>query len=115
MVNQISRQTSCLPTSLLLCLAPVQSLRFPQGGRMSFTQRLDEIRTGFERPFWVANISEIFERLPTTGPFLPSPSISRKSSTSRPSRPARFPARRMPAIHFSLPTANGLASSPTAN
>jgi len=22
-----------------------------------------EIRTGFERPFWVANISEIFERL----------------------------------------------------
>jgi POT family proton-dependent oligopeptide transporter len=30
---------------------------------MSFTQRLDEIRTGFERPFWVANISELFERL----------------------------------------------------
>jgi proton-dependent oligopeptide transporter, POT family len=25
--------------------------------------RLDEIRTGFERPFWVANISELFERL----------------------------------------------------
>jgi proton-dependent oligopeptide transporter, POT family len=30
---------------------------------MSFRQRLDEIRTGFERPFWVANISELFERL----------------------------------------------------
>ncbi|MGZ3518609.1 MAG: MFS transporter [Vulcanimicrobiaceae bacterium] len=26
-------------------------------------QRLSEILTGFERPFWVANISEIFERL----------------------------------------------------
>ena len=24
---------------------------------------MQEIRTGFERPFWVANISEIFERL----------------------------------------------------
>jgi len=30
---------------------------------LSFAQRLSEIRTGFERPFWVANISEIFERL----------------------------------------------------
>jgi dipeptide/tripeptide permease len=30
---------------------------------MSFSQRLNEIREGFERPFWVANISEIFERL----------------------------------------------------
>lgn len=30
---------------------------------MSFTQRLDEVRMGFERPFWVANISELFERL----------------------------------------------------
>jgi proton-dependent oligopeptide transporter, POT family len=30
---------------------------------MSFTQRLHEIRDGFERPFWVANISELFERL----------------------------------------------------
>lgn len=25
-------------------------------------QRLEEVRTGFERPFWVANTSEIFER-----------------------------------------------------
>lgn len=30
---------------------------------MSFSQRLDEVRTGFERPFWVANVSELFERL----------------------------------------------------
>ena len=30
---------------------------------MSFTERLHEIKTGFERPFWVANITELFERL----------------------------------------------------
>ena len=30
---------------------------------MSFTQRFQEIRTGFERAFWVANITELFERL----------------------------------------------------
>jgi dipeptide/tripeptide permease len=30
---------------------------------MSLMQRLEEVRTGFERPFWVANISELFERL----------------------------------------------------
>jgi proton-dependent oligopeptide transporter, POT family len=30
---------------------------------MSFGGRLKEIRDGFERPFWVANISELFERL----------------------------------------------------
>lgn len=36
---------------------------------MSFDQRLQEIRTGFERPFWVANISEIFERLAYYGAF----------------------------------------------
>lgn len=30
---------------------------------MSFAQRWREIRAGFERPFWVANISELFERL----------------------------------------------------
>jgi dipeptide/tripeptide permease len=30
---------------------------------MSLSQRFEEIRTGFERPFWVANISELFERL----------------------------------------------------
>lgn len=36
---------------------------------MSFAQRLEEVRTGFERPFWVANISEIFERLAYYGAF----------------------------------------------
>jgi proton-dependent oligopeptide transporter, POT family len=36
---------------------------------LSLAQRLSEIRTGFERPFWVANISEIFERLSYYGAF----------------------------------------------
>ena len=30
---------------------------------MSFFQRFEEIRTGFDRPFWVANFTELFERL----------------------------------------------------
>ncbi|MGA2812917.1 MAG: MFS transporter [Candidatus Acidiferrum sp.] len=30
---------------------------------MSFGSRLAEVRDGFDRPFWVANISELFERL----------------------------------------------------
>lgn len=30
---------------------------------MTFSERLQEIRNGFERPFWIANISELFERL----------------------------------------------------
>jgi dipeptide/tripeptide permease len=30
---------------------------------LSFSQRLSDIKTGFERPFWVANITELFERL----------------------------------------------------
>jgi len=30
---------------------------------LTFSQRLQDIRTGFERPFWIANITEIFERL----------------------------------------------------
>ena len=36
---------------------------------MTFSQRFEEIRTGFERPFWVANITEIFERLSYYGAF----------------------------------------------
>src|SRR5256886_16637309 len=36
---------------------------------MSFSQRLEDVRTGFERPFWVANISEIFERISYYGAF----------------------------------------------
>ncbi|MBA3912824.1 MAG: MFS transporter, partial [Acidobacteriales bacterium] len=34
-----------------------------------FSQRLYEIRTGFELPFWIANLSEIFERLSYYGAF----------------------------------------------
>jgi dipeptide/tripeptide permease len=30
---------------------------------VSFSERFEEIRTGFERPFWVANFTELFERL----------------------------------------------------
>lgn len=36
---------------------------------MSFSQRLEEVRGGFERSFWVANVSEIFERLAYYGSF----------------------------------------------
>ena len=36
---------------------------------MSFSQRLREIRDGFEPAFWVANVSEIFERLAYYGAF----------------------------------------------
>src|SRR5258708_13793791 len=36
---------------------------------MSFSQRLQDVRTGFARPFWVANISEIFERISYYGAF----------------------------------------------
>lgn len=36
---------------------------------MSLSLRLKEIRDGFERPFWVANTSEIFERLSYYGAF----------------------------------------------
>src|ERR1700760_5074475 len=30
---------------------------------MRFMGRMAEIRNGFERPFWIANVSELFERL----------------------------------------------------
>jgi len=30
---------------------------------VGFSERWQEVRTGFERPFWVANITEMFERL----------------------------------------------------
>jgi POT family proton-dependent oligopeptide transporter len=36
---------------------------------LAFSERFNEIRTGFERPFWIANISEIFERLAYYGAF----------------------------------------------
>ena len=36
---------------------------------MTISERLHEIRTGFESPFWIANLSEIFERLAYYGAF----------------------------------------------
>lgn len=36
---------------------------------MSLGQRIEAVRSGFERSFWVANISEIFERLAYYGAF----------------------------------------------
>lgn len=33
------------------------------GGKLSFTQRVREIRSGFEPAFWIANFTEIFERV----------------------------------------------------
>jgi proton-dependent oligopeptide transporter, POT family len=36
---------------------------------LTFSERFYEIRTGFERPFWIANVSEIFERLSYYGAF----------------------------------------------
>lgn len=36
---------------------------------MSLSQRFTEIRHGFERPFWVANVTEMFERLSYYGSF----------------------------------------------
>ena len=35
---------------------------------MSFSERMQEIRGGFQRPFWIANITELFERLAYYGP-----------------------------------------------
>jgi dipeptide/tripeptide permease len=32
------------------------------GAPLTFSERLREIRTGFTQPFWIANISELFER-----------------------------------------------------
>ncbi len=36
---------------------------------MTFSDRFQEVRTGFERAFWVANLTEIFERLSYYGTF----------------------------------------------
>ena len=44
-------------------------LKMDPGAALTFSERLQEIRTGFERPFWIANISEIFERLSYYGAF----------------------------------------------
>jgi proton-dependent oligopeptide transporter, POT family len=36
---------------------------------LSFSERLQEVRTGFESSFWIANLTEIFERLSYYGAF----------------------------------------------
>src|SRR5216683_3848194 len=53
----------CPPYSLASARLSSTIAALPSGGEMSFRLRFDEIRTGFERPFWVANITELFERL----------------------------------------------------
>src|SRR5260370_15575584 len=61
---------SCPPAPPLASLPASGTIAaLPSGGEMSFRQRFDEIRTGFERPFWVANITEIFARLSYYGAF----------------------------------------------
>src|SRR5262245_18263840 len=40
----------------------VQQISSPKEPRLGLGERLQEIRHGFERPFWVANITELFER-----------------------------------------------------
>src|SRR5260221_10686148 len=42
---------------------PAGRRRYSSGATLTFSQRFEEIRTGFERPFWIANVSELFERL----------------------------------------------------
>src|SRR5208282_6251965 len=44
-------------------IAAAAEVREAERDALSFSQRFEEIRTGFERRFWVANISELFERL----------------------------------------------------
>src|SRR5262245_5703320 len=40
----------------------LQQTSSPKESRLGLGERLQEIRHGFERPFWVANITELFER-----------------------------------------------------
>src|ERR1700674_2066435 len=54
---------SLLPSLVASLFLSSTIAALPPGGEMNFSQRLDEIRTGFERPFLVANITELFERL----------------------------------------------------
>lgn len=42
--------------------AIIPGLACGEGG-LKLLRQVEEIRTGVERPFWVANISELFERL----------------------------------------------------
>ena len=55
---------------------------------MTFAERFHEIRTGFERPFWVANVSELFERLSYYAAFASLPATCTKASTLELNEPA---------------------------
>src|SRR5713226_6656748 len=64
--NLSAKPDILLPPKLATRHSPPPSSTIParhSGGSMSFGQRLQEIRDGFERPFWVANLTELFERL----------------------------------------------------
>ena len=56
---------------------------------MSFAERFRDVREGFERPFWVANITEIFERLSYYGAFTSLALYLQDKLNFPPSRPAR--------------------------
>src|SRR6202158_5059831 len=60
-------------TILSIQSAPSRFLRLARAAgqefRLSIGQRLKDIRDGFEPAFWVANVSEIFERLAYYGAF----------------------------------------------
>jgi len=58
--------SAAVPAAFTRC----QRIDLPGSHSLSFSDRLQEIRTGFERAFWVANISEkILERLSYYGAF----------------------------------------------
>ena len=60
---------------------------------MPFAERLQEIRTGFERPFWIANLTEIFERLSYYGAYAALAIYLQASGcTFRRSKPGRLRA-----------------------
>src|SRR5580704_5517018 len=44
-------------------IAAAAAVSEAEGDELSFSQRFEEIRTGFEPAFWVANFTEIFERI----------------------------------------------------
>ena len=59
---------------------------------MSFAQRWNDIRTGFERPFWVANVTELFERLSYYAAFASLARYLHEALDFPRSRPAASPA-----------------------
>jgi len=56
---------------------------------MASTSDCRKFRTGFERPFWVANISEIFERLAYYGAFASLANYLHETLSFRPCKRGR--------------------------